>query len=171
MFFLLCRWGDGSYRLVIPGCWLLAFGFWPWFDFNRRNRFGRCRLARLFLHFIFHGGLLIVEKLLVFFSPYNCIPAADVFPCMLVNTGVAEARIFVALEFEDGVVHQAGVEYTDGAEQFIRLVKRFSEITELTDEIVATFIQRVEVHETVKMNGKKQHEITVFYNFIGNMSE
>ena len=62
-------------------------------------------------------------------------------------------------------------EKTDGAEQFIRLVKRFSEITELTDEIVATFIQRVEVHEPVKVNGKKQHEITVFYNFIGNMSE
>lgn len=61
-------------------------------------------------------------------------------------------------------------EKTDGAEQFIRLVKRFSEITELTDEIVATFIQRVEVHEPVKVDGKKQHEITVFYNFIGEMA-
>ena len=60
-------------------------------------------------------------------------------------------------------------EKTDGAEQFIRLVKRFSEITELTDEIVATFIQRVEVHEPVKVNGKRQNEITVFYNFICEM--
>ena len=60
-------------------------------------------------------------------------------------------------------------EKTDGAEQFIRLVKRFSEIAELTDEIVATFIQRVEVHKPVKVDGKKQHEITVFYNFIGEM--
>ena len=60
-------------------------------------------------------------------------------------------------------------ETTDGAEHFIRLVKQFSEITELTDEIVATFIQKVEVHEPVKVDGKKQQDITVYYNFIGNI--
>lgn len=59
-------------------------------------------------------------------------------------------------------------ETTDGAEHFIRLVKQFSEITALTDEIVATFIQKVEVHEPVKVDGKKQQDITVYYNCIGN---
>ena len=60
-------------------------------------------------------------------------------------------------------------ETTDGAEHFIRLVKQFTEIIELTDEIVATFIKKVEVHEPVKVDGQKQQEITVFYNFVGDV--
>jgi hypothetical protein len=39
----------------------------------------------------------------------------------------------------------------------------------LTDEIVATFIKKVEVHEPVKVDGQKQQEITVFYNFVGDV--
>jgi len=70
-----------------------------------------------------------------------------------------EVRTLIATEHET----------TEGAEHFIRLIKQFSEITELTDEIVATLIQKVEVHEPVKVDGKKQQEITVHYNFIGNI--
>ena len=62
-------------------------------------------------------------------------------------------------------------ETTDAAEHFVQLVKKYSEITELTDEIVATFIQRVEVHEPVRLDGQKHQEITVYYNFIGNMGK
>ena len=62
-------------------------------------------------------------------------------------------------------------ETTDAAEHFVHLVKKYSQITELTDEIVATFIQRVEVHEPIKIDGQKHQKITVYYNFIGNMSE
>ena len=62
-------------------------------------------------------------------------------------------------------------ETTDGAEHFIRLVKQFSEITELTNEIVATFIEKVEVHKAVVVEGKKKQDITVYYNFIGSIGE
>ena len=70
-----------------------------------------------------------------------------------------EVRSAIAVEHET----------TDGAEHFIRLVKQFSEITELTNEIVATFIEKVEVHKAVKVDGVKQQTITVYYNFIGNI--
>lgn len=53
-------------------------------------------------------------------------------------------------------------ETTDGVEHFIRLVKQFSEITALTDEIVATFIQKFEVHEPIKVDGKKQQDNLLF---------
>ena len=70
-----------------------------------------------------------------------------------------EVRSAIAVEHET----------TDGAEHFIRLVKQYSEITELTSEIVAAFIERVEVHKAVKVDGVKQQTITVYYNFIGNI--
>ncbi len=71
-----------------------------------------------------------------------------------------EVRVAIATERET----------TEGAESFISLVKQFSEITELTDEVVATFINRVEVHEPVIIDGKKIQEITVIYNFVGDVS-
>ena len=58
---------------------------------------------------------------------------------------------------------------TENAEHFIRLVKRYTEISELTDEIVATFIEKVEVHEPIKENEQKHQTITIHYNFIGTM--
>ena len=60
-------------------------------------------------------------------------------------------------------------EKTDGADHFIRLVKQYTEITELTDEIVATFIEKVEVGLIEKVDGTKRQDITVFYNFIGTV--
>ena len=60
-------------------------------------------------------------------------------------------------------------ETTDGVEHFIRLVKQYSEITELTNEIVATFIEKVEVGKIIMVDGFKQQTITVYYNFIGNI--
>jgi len=90
------------------------------------------------------------------------------FATMLTNYESEQATLRGRLEDIQTAINKEK-EKTDGAEQFIRLVKRFSVITELTDEIVATFIQRVEVHEPVKINGKRQNEITVFYNFIGEM--
>ena len=68
----------------------------------------------------------------------------------------------VAIAFEQ--------EGTDNAEHFVNLVKQFTEITELTDEIVATFIEKVQVHAAKMDDGKKPQEITVYYNFIGNMN-
>lgn len=62
-------------------------------------------------------------------------------------------------------------EKADGAEQFVRLVRQVTEIAELTDEIVATFIEKVEVSESQKVDGKKQSEVTVYYNFIGTMKK
>ena len=62
-------------------------------------------------------------------------------------------------------------EASDGANQFISLVRQFTDIQALTPEIVAAFIQKVYVHDAVVADGKKQQEIRVVYNFIGDMAE
>ena len=49
------------------------------------------------------------------------------------------------------------------------LVRQFTDIKALTPEIVAAFIEKVYVHDAVVVDGKKQQEIRVVYNFIGDM--
>jgi len=49
------------------------------------------------------------------------------------------------------------------------LVRQFTEIKALTPEIVAAFIEKVYVHDAAVVDGKKQQEISVVYNFIGDM--
>lgn len=60
-------------------------------------------------------------------------------------------------------------EISDGANQFVSLVRQFTDIQALTPEIVAAFIEKVYVHDAVTIDGKKQQEIMVVYNFIGDM--
>jgi len=49
------------------------------------------------------------------------------------------------------------------------LVRQFTDIKALTPEIVAAFIEKVYVHDAVVVDGKKQQEISVVFNFIGDM--
>ena len=55
--------------------------------------------------------------------------------------------------------------------QFIRVVRKFTEMQELTPEIVATLIERVEVGQAQVIDGVKKQEIKITYNFIGNIQE
>ena len=60
---------------------------------------------------------------------------------------------------------------SDNAKQFIRMVRKFTDIQELTAEIVATLIERVEVGQAQVIDGVKKQEIKIIYNFIGNIQE
>ena len=45
----------------------------------------------------------------------------------------------------------------------------FVNIKELDRDTVLTLIDHIEVHETERINGKKQFRISVFYKFVGNI--
>ena len=60
---------------------------------------------------------------------------------------------------------------SDNAKQFIRVVKRFTEMQELTPEIVATLIERVEIWQAQVVDGEKKQEIRIVYNFVGDIRE
>jgi DNA invertase Pin-like site-specific DNA recombinase len=60
-------------------------------------------------------------------------------------------------------------EASDGANQFVSLVRQFTDIQALTPEIVAAFIEKVYVHDAVVVDGRKQQEVRVVYNFVGVM--
>lgn len=54
--------------------------------------------------------------------------------------------------------------------QFISNVKKYTEITELTSEILNELIEKILVHQTEKINGKKVQEIDIYYRGVGIIS-
>ncbi len=60
---------------------------------------------------------------------------------------------------------------TDGAERFVKLVRQFTDITELTTELVATLIEKIYVSQAEKVDGQWQQDVQIVYNFIGDYDE
>ncbi len=54
--------------------------------------------------------------------------------------------------------------------QFISNVKKYTEITELTPEILNELIEKILVYQTEKINGKKVQEIDIYYRGVGIIS-
>jgi hypothetical protein len=73
----------------------------------------------------------------------------------------------------------ATMEQTQNTDRFLRVVKSYTEITELTAEVVNEFIERIEIGETVIMTprrfkhwkNEKQQNIRIIYNYIGSVPE
>lgn len=60
---------------------------------------------------------------------------------------------------------------SDNAKQFIRVVRKYTGMQELTPEIVATLIDHIEIGQAKMVDGVKKQEIRIIYNFIGNITE
>ena len=55
------------------------------------------------------------------------------------------------------------------ASYLINLVKKYTEINEITDEIVQEFIQKIVVHHKIKVDDVKTQQIDIYYNGIGHV--
>lgn len=53
--------------------------------------------------------------------------------------------------------------------RFMKLVKKYTDITELNAEILREFIQKIIVHQAEKKDGHRTQRITIVYNFIGEV--
>ena len=54
--------------------------------------------------------------------------------------------------------------------QFISNVKKYTEITKLTPEILNELIEKILIHQSKKVNGKKVQEIDIYYRGVGIIS-
>ena len=54
--------------------------------------------------------------------------------------------------------------------QFISNVKKYTEITELSPEILNELIEKIVIHQQEKVNGKKVQEIDIYYRGVGIIS-
>ncbi|MFY9426944.1 MAG: DUF4368 domain-containing protein [Caldicoprobacterales bacterium] len=53
------------------------------------------------------------------------------------------------------------------ADNFLKLVKKYTEIEELDAEIISEFVDKIIVFKAEKINGKRQQKIRIYYNCIG----
>lgn len=55
--------------------------------------------------------------------------------------------------------------------QFVAVTKKYTELTELSTEILHDFIQEIVVHAPDKSSGRHVIHLDIYYNFIGKINE
>ena len=60
----------------------------------------------------------------------------------------------------------AFVSESDNAAHFINLVRRYTEIPELTGTILNEYIEKIIVHEADRSNGRREQGVDIYFNFI-----
>jgi site-specific DNA recombinase len=56
--------------------------------------------------------------------------------------------------------------------RFLQIVRKYTDIKELTPEILREFIDRIEIHErSVKYGKNATQQIDIYYNFVGLLQD
>ena len=63
------------------------------------------------------------------------------------------------------------VEKSRNADSFAELIRQYTDITALDEELVHTLIEKIVVHETEVIDGEKVKRVDIYYRFIGNVDE
>ncbi len=58
----------------------------------------------------------------------------------------------------------------DNAERFLNLVRKYTDIKELTAEVLREFVEKVYVYQSERIDGKKVQRIKIVYNCIGEFN-
>jgi hypothetical protein len=53
------------------------------------------------------------------------------------------------------------------AEKFLEIVRRYTDFTALTPAMLNEFVDKILVHEAVRINGRRTQKVDIFLNFIG----
>ena len=62
-------------------------------------------------------------------------------------------------------IEKAKTQY-DNINRFMAIVKQYSDFEEITPEILRAFVDKVIIHEKVKVDGRYVHTIEIIYNFV-----
>ena len=75
------------------------------------------------------------------------------------NSRVSELEVQLRSEKDDAM----------NMDQFLGLVKKYTEIRELTAEIIREFVERIYVYKVEKVDGHRVQRIKVVWNYIGEL--
>ena len=73
---------------------------------------------------------------------------------------MSELRRMIASEQESNV----------NVGRFLDLVRKYTDIRELTAEVIREFVERIYVHQAERINGKKVQRIRIVWNCIGELT-
>lgn len=60
-------------------------------------------------------------------------------------------------------------EETENIQKFLKVVRKYTSLEELSPNIVNELIDRIEIHKPDKSTGKRTQQIDIYYNFVGNL--
>ncbi len=81
------------------------------------------------------------------------------------NYEVEQKTLTERLNFLKAEIEKAKTQY-DNIQRFLTIVKKYSDFDELTPEILRAFVDKVIIHEKVKVDGRYVHTIEIIYNFV-----
>ena len=81
------------------------------------------------------------------------------------NYEVEQKTLTERLNFLKAEIEKAKTQY-DNIQRFLAIVKKHSDFDELTPEILRAFVDKVIIHEKVKVDGRYVHTIEIIYNFV-----
>ncbi len=115
-----------------------------------------------------------LDKSLARLIPFRQLKGIEAAVELLVAALQERQRILIVGDFDaDGATASAvgvlGLRLLGATHVDYLVPNRFEYGYGLTPEIVAAFIEKVYVHDAAVVDRKKQQEITVVYNFIGDM--
>ena len=61
----------------------------------------------------------------------------------------------------------ASVQDEEKLSKFLKVVKTYTEIQELTPEILNSFIEKIYIGETERYDGRKMQDVEIIYKFVG----
>ena len=88
---------------------------------------------------------------------YNTLVAAYVKEQSELETAVGEYEATIS----------ANRENSENAVNFVELIKRYADVDELTQALLNTLIERIEVHEPEEVDGEYIQKLDVYYKFVG----
>ena len=91
----------------------------------------------------------------------------------MLSQGYVEEKKQLELDISELETIVAEMKTKSGSSKtFIELAKRFTDIQELTPEVLHTFISKIEIHEKIKdeTTGKKTQNIDIYFTHVGKMS-
>ena len=56
-------------------------------------------------------------------------------------------------------------------DKFLALVRKYTDIQELTLGLLREFVERIVVHNAVKVDGHREQEVVIHYNFVGTVGD
>ena len=77
------------------------------------------------------------------------------------QTSLTEKAIFLRQEL------MTIKEESDSVNRFMRTIRKYEDINELTPYLVRNFIEKVVVHQAEKTDGKRKQTVEIFYNGVG----
>ena len=69
------------------------------------------------------------------------------------------------LNYLKAEIEKAKTQY-DNINRFMAIVKKYSDFDEITPEILRAFVEKVIIHEKVRVDGHYIHTIEIIYNFV-----